>query len=112
MRFCLLFLCLNLFFPFTVYSFLFSADSGCSRAVACEPLNGIRIAWDYSTMRKIAPKGGYARALRLTDRSVIVVYENREKTHTEVVFVRSFDNGKTWSKPYVLFQSVCKNSGF
>lgn len=112
MRFCLLFLCLNLFFPFTVYSFLFSADSGCSRAVACEPLNGIRIAWNYSTMRKIAPKGGYARALRLTDRSVIVVYENREKTHTEVVFVRSFDNGKTWSKPYVLFQSVCKNSGF
>lgn len=73
------------------------------------PFDGIRIAWDNSSMQKLAPMGdrvlrwvGYPRVRRLADGSVMAVYE----TGSEVEMVRSYDNGKTWEGPVVLFEQL------
>ncbi|MGM0622002.1 MAG: exo-alpha-sialidase, partial [Bacteroidota bacterium] len=69
----------------------------------------LRIAWDYSSMQKLAPVGsrklnwvGYPRVRRLQDGSVMVVYE----TGSDVEMVRSYDNGKTWQEPEILFEKL------
>jgi hypothetical protein len=74
-----------------------------------QPVGGIRIAWDYSSMQKLAPVGsrklhwvGYPRVRRLQDSSVMVVYE----TGSKVEMVRSYDNGKTWHGPEVIFEQI------
>ena len=86
---------------------------------AVEPLDGVRIAWDYSSMRSLAPRGGYARMLRLADRSVVMVYEDwalhdRAGTCGNTVIIRSYDEGVTWSEPEVIFpyfQATNKETG-
>lgn len=72
-----------------------------------EPLNGIRIAWDYSSMQKLAPQGerfaawaGYPRVRRLSNGTMMAVYDidgNGE-------MVQSNDQGKTWSSPVTTFK--------
>ena len=72
-----------------------------------DPLEGIRIAWDYSSMQKLAPQGqqfanwaGYPRIRRLTDGTLMAVYDidgNGE-------MVQSKDQGKTWSSPVTTFK--------
>ncbi len=68
---------------------------------------GIRIAWDYSSMQKLAPLGnrklswaGYPRVRRLADGTVLAVYE----TGREVEMLCSRDNGVTWEGPVVVFE--------
>lgn len=68
-----------------------------------KPLNGIRIAWDYSSIQKIADKGGYPRLLRLKDSSIIVVYEDREGN---IAYKRSTDNGNSWGNPVIVFEQT------
>lgn len=62
--------------------------------------DGVRIAWDYSSMQQLAPKGGYPRLLRLQDNSLVVVYETYAG-NTELI--RSYDNGITWTNPLTTF---------
>lgn len=62
--------------------------------------NDIRIAWDYSSMQKIADKGGYPRLLRLKDSSIIVIYETLTGN---IEYKRSYDNGITWGNPIQVF---------
>lgn len=70
-------------------------------------INGVRIAWDYSSLKKLAPKGGYVRLTRLRDQSVAVVYENYAG---DCMLIKSDDNGVTWSSPDVVFkQFTCTN---
>lgn len=62
--------------------------------------DGIRIAWDYSSIQQLAEKGGYPRLLRMQDNSLMVVYE----TYTgNIDFRCSYDNGATWSDAGRLF---------
>lgn len=60
----------------------------------------VRIAWDYSSMEKIAEKGGYPRLLRLQDSSIIIIYETRTGS---IEYKRSYDNGKSWEYPVQVF---------
>lgn len=65
-----------------------------------DPIDGIRIGWDYSTLHRFTPRGGYPRSTRLQDNSVMVVYE---EYGTGSAMQRSTDNGDTWGKPEMLF---------
>lgn len=72
-----------------------------------ESLEGIRIAWDYSSLQKLAPQGqrfadwaGYPRVRRLNNGTLMAVYDidgNGE-------MVQSNDQGITWSSPVVTFK--------
>jgi hypothetical protein len=71
------------------------------------PADGIRIAWDRSSLKKLAPFGqdnpgwaGYPRLRRLSDGQLLVVYE----TGGNVEMVRSDNNGLTWSSPEIIFK--------
>ncbi|MGV3538174.1 MAG: sugar-binding protein [Rufibacter sp.] len=71
---------------------------------AKEPVSGSRIAWDYSTLRKVSSSelpgryNGYARVIQLQDRTLICVYE----ASGSVVTVKSHDLGNTWSSPVIV----------
>lgn len=72
-----------------------------------EAVEGIRIAWDYSSMQKLAPQGsrtlgwvGYPRIRKVNDGTIISVYE----TEGNGEMVQSKDNGKTWSEPVITFR--------
>ena len=67
-----------------------------------DPVDGIRIGWDYSTLQQLSAKGGYPRSIRLQDNSVVAVYEDYE---TGYAMRRSTDDGVTWSAPVTLFYS-------
>ena len=93
------------------------AFSGCNKAESdANPsferksgasVEGIRIAWDYSSMQKLAPQGqrtagwaGYPRVRKLKNGTMMAVYDidgNGE-------MVQSKDLGKTWSEPVVTFK--------
>lgn len=62
-----------------------------------EPVEGIRIAWDYQTLREISDAdhhgyNGYARLVQLHDNSLIAVYES----NGNVVVKKSEDLGNSW----------------
>jgi hypothetical protein len=66
------------------------------------PVEGIRIAWDRSTLQQLSPRdaryAGYARMIVLQDASLFCVYECQGGTHA----IRSFDNAGTWTKPMIV----------
>jgi hypothetical protein len=63
------------------------------------PVGGIRIAWDYTTLKKVSPSNtsiryaGYSRVIQLYDGSLICVFE----ADGHVAVVKSTDLGNTWS---------------
>lgn len=65
-------------------------------------VEGIRIAWDYSTLRQLsrpeANYAGYARMIRLFDGSLVCVYE----TDGIIECIRSNGDITNWSKPVVV----------
>ena len=63
-------------------------------------VDGIRIAWDYSSMQQLAERGGYPRLLRMQDNSLIAIFETRTGS---VEFRRSYDEGHTWSSAVTVF---------
>lgn len=70
-------------------------------------IDGIRIAWDYSSMVKIAPADGrtiaycgYSRLIQLRNNRLACVYET-SAGNVELVF--SDDLGLTWSVPQIIF---------
>jgi len=74
-----------------------------------EPMDGIRIAWDYNSIQQLAPQtgrtlayAGYPRLRRLGDETLMVVYEAEGNAE----FIQSKDNGKTWSAPVVVMNKV------
>lgn len=74
-------------------------------------IDGIRIAWDFSSRVKIAPSlnqpdgyYGYSRMKQLYDGRLACVYETTPgRRNVELVF--SNDLGETWSNPQTIFQT-------
>ena len=64
------------------------------------PIDGVRIGWDYSTLQQLSAKGGYPRSIRLQDHSVVAVYEDYK---TGYAMRCSVDEGVSWSDPVTLF---------
>ncbi len=68
------------------------------------PLTGMRIAWDYSTLKKVStnPTGSgynaYARVIQLQDKSLLLTYE----ANGSVVVSKSTDLGTTWSSAVIV----------
>lgn len=68
-----------------------------------DPVTGIRIGWDYSTLKRVSAQdgtgySGYARVVELQDRSLACVYEADGK----IVIVKSIDKGASWSEPITI----------
>lgn len=74
-------------------------------------VEGIRIAWDYSTLKKVSAAGtgarynGYARMVQLQDKTLLCVYE----ADGSVVAVKSTDAGASWSAPVTV---AARQNGF
>jgi len=95
-----------------ILSFLGGCGDGGSEqeqvpGVKGEPLDGIRIAWDYSSMQRLAPQGdrslswvGYPRVRRLEDGTLMAVYE----TGGDGEMVYSTNNGASWNGPFITFR--------
>lgn len=68
------------------------------------PLEGTRIAWDYSSLKKVStnPTGngynGYPRLIQLKDKSLLLTYE----AVGSIVVSKSTDLGNTWSQAVVV----------
>ena len=95
----------------TLVFLLFTIGTTCGRQASTEPItkieseepvNGIRIAWDYTTLKQLSPKhanySGYARMIKLHDGSLFCVYESDGATHA----IKSRDGGRQWSEPMML----------
>jgi hypothetical protein len=74
------------------------------------PVDGIRIAWDHTTLTRIAPRlgrnpgySGYARMITLDDGRLACVYETSDGT-IELTF--SSNMGESWSWPSVIFSTA------
>lgn len=68
-----------------------------------EPIAGIRIGWDYSTLKQVSASdgtgySGYARMVQLQDHSLACVYEADGK----IVIFKSIDVGASWSQPVTI----------
>lgn len=59
------------------------------------------IEWDVTSLLRVAEEGGYPRLRRLSDRSLLIVYENWSGF---VVLQRSHDRGQSWSEPEIVFE--------
>jgi hypothetical protein len=92
---------ISLYCFFWLMSSLMPDPSGdpAKKEVAVE---GIRIAWDRTTLQQLSPKdsryAGYARMIKLHDGSLFCVYECQGATHA----IRSFDNANTWTMPAII----------
>ncbi len=77
------------------------------------PVQGVRIAWDYSSLQRLAPRNeralayaGYPRVKRLKDGRIVSVYE----AEGDGEMIQSLDNGVTWSDPVKIFKTFSVNA--
>lgn len=72
------------------------------------PIQGVRIAWDYSSLQRLAPRNeralayaGYPRVKRFKDGRAVAVYE----AGGDGEIIQRLDNGKSWSDPVKIFKT-------
>ncbi|MCW3788029.1 exo-alpha-sialidase [Plebeiibacterium sediminum] len=111
----------QLLFLFLIGSIM--SCSSCSKKNDDEPqyekeigqtVDGVRIAWDYKSLQRIAPQegrslnwAGYPRVHKLKDGTVWVTYE----TQGNIEYVKSDDDCKSWSEPVILFEKQQQFNG-
>lgn len=87
---------------FWIMTFLTPGTTSSNQPPREAPVDGIRIAWDRTTLRQLSPTSakyaGYARMIALHDGSLFCVYECQGATHA----IRSADQGNTWSEPTIV----------
>ncbi len=67
--------------------------------VEMTPVSGLRIAWDYSSLQQLADEGSSPEMIRLSDSSLVMVYESAGSIHLK----KSLNNGVSWDNSSVLF---------
>lgn len=82
--------------------------TGRTAALSGPAAAGSRIAWDYNSLREIAPVGDYPRMCRISGDTVSVVYENG---YGSTVIRYSSDEGRSWSDPDTLFRGFTVRNG-
>lgn len=70
------------------------------RQIKMTPVSGLRVQWDYSSMYRLSDSGNYPRMIRTSDNSLVTVYDS----NGSVYIIKSTDNGKSWTKPEILFK--------
>src|SRR5687768_16356398 len=104
---------LNGFFFLSMFSSLACSDNENQSFVPSsigseDPVNGVRIAWDYTTLKKLSPAysgySGYARMISLINGNLYCVYENDGM----IQGIQSSDEGETWSDPITI--AVAENN--
>ena len=67
------------------------------------------VIWDNNNLRTITPSGmqvEYPRMCRVDDQKILFTYHGGESNHWKNSYLRkSYDNGKTWSEPIVMFDA-------
>jgi hypothetical protein len=102
---------------YTLVFLFFSGDIVCQQSksdvtahkiVSEHPVNGIRIAWDYTTLKQLSPVhanySGYVRMIKLQNGNLFCVFESDGAVHA----IQSNDGGKQWS-PSVILASRANN---
>jgi hypothetical protein len=69
------------------------------KPVKLTPISGLRVAWDYSSLAKLANKGSYPKMVRISGQTLVAVYESGDS----IYMIISNDNGVTWGMPVTLF---------
>lgn len=69
------------------------------KPVALTPISGLRIAWDYGSLTKLANTGSCPKMLRVSDEILVVVYESGYSIYAII----SSNNGVSWGAPLTLF---------
>ncbi|MDR1865148.1 MAG: glycoside hydrolase, partial [Bacteroidales bacterium] len=69
------------------------------KPVKVTPVSGLRIMWDYSSMKQLASKGTSPKMIRASDGSLVAVYGLEGVAY----LTRSTDDGQTWSAAVTLF---------
>ena len=69
------------------------------KPVKLTPVSGLRVAWDYSSLTKLANKGSSLKMVRISEQTLVGVYESDYSIYAII----SNDNGITWGTPMTLF---------
>ncbi|GEM_PF-5502563 len=67
--------------------------------VSVEPISGLRLGWDHSSLTEISETGSHPRMIRTDDSTLTVVYEESNNIYMR----QSTDNGLSWNVPEVVF---------
>jgi hypothetical protein len=68
-----------------------------------ERISGIRLAWDYSSIKKLAPGTGrinayYGRLIQMSNKQLICIYE----IDGDIEVISSSDSGQSWGTPVIV----------
>lgn len=69
------------------------------KPIKLTPISGLRVAWDYSSLAKLADKGNSPKMVRVSEQTLVAVYESDNSIYAII----SDDNGTTWGTPLLLF---------
>ncbi|MEN8248784.1 MAG: exo-alpha-sialidase [Bacteroidota bacterium] len=82
------------------------------KVVTADPISPNRVAWDYTTLQKIAPLPGntydytsYPRMIELQDGDFMCVYE----ANGNIDMIRSSDKGESWDQPVRIASLTANN---
>lgn len=77
----------------------FIIDEPPYQPVSIQPISGLRLSWDHSSLTQLSETGSYPKMIRLADSTLITFYEE----DGNIYFRQSQDNGFSWGENRVLF---------
>ena len=72
------------------------------KQVKLTPISGLRVAWDYSSLQRLAEEGSHPVVIRVSADSLFAIYEYQQSIYGVI----SNDNGVSWGSPFTLFEKT------